>query len=128
AALENALLYSEVREASEELEKKVRLRTAELTEANQELGKALGDLRETQAQLVLSERMAGLGLLVAGVAHEINSPTAAIRGSIEGLATALARVARHNLAPRITELVEALGPQLAERPLVTGLTARKAAR
>src|SRR5207248_10756071 len=76
AAVENAQLYHEVRGASEELERKVRLRTAELTAINTELGKALADLRETQAQLVLSERMAGLGLLVAGVAHEINSPSA----------------------------------------------------
>ncbi|HEU4616177.1 MAG TPA: ATP-binding protein, partial [Kofleriaceae bacterium] len=128
AAVENAQLYHEVRGASEELEKKVRLRTAELTAINTELGKALADLRETQAQLVLSERMAGLGLLVAGVAHEINSPTAAIRGSIDGLATALARVARHNLPPHVTEMVEVLGPLLAERPLLTGLTARKVAR
>jgi signal transduction histidine kinase len=128
AAVENAQLYQEVRGASEELEKKVRLRTAELTAINTELGKALADLRETQAQLVLSERMAGLGVLVAGVAHEINSPTAAIRGSVDGLATALARVARHNLPPAITVMVEALGSELAERPLLTGLTARKVAR
>jgi signal transduction histidine kinase len=128
AAVENAQLYQEVRGASEELEKKVRLRTAELTAINTELGKALADLRETQAQLVLSERMAGLGLLVAGVAHEINSPTAAIRGSVDGLATALARVVRHNLPPAITDMVESLGPALAERPLLTGLTARKVAR
>src|SRR5690242_3978650 len=93
AAVENAQLYHQVRNASEELEKKVRLRTTELTAINTELGKALADLRETQAQLVLSERMAGLGLLVAGVAHEINSPSAAIRGSIDGLAGALARAA-----------------------------------
>jgi two-component system NtrC family sensor kinase len=66
--------------------------------------------------------------LVAGVAHEINSPTAAIRGSIDGLATALSRVARHNLPPHVTAIVEALAPVLAERPLVTGLTARKIAR
>ena len=139
AAVENALLYREVREASEELEKKVRLRTAELTAINHELGKALADLRETQAQLVLSERMAGLGLLVAGVAHEINSPTAAIRGSIDGLGAALGRVARHDaeLAARapspavwraITSYLESRAQQLAERPLPTGLTARKAAR
>jgi len=128
AAVENAQLYQEVRGASEELEKKVRLRTAELTAINTELGKALADLRETQAQLVLSERMAGLGLLVAGVAHEINSPTAAIRGSIDGLATATARVARHSLPPAVDAMVDALGPQLAERPLITGLTARKVAR
>jgi len=135
AALENALLYSEVREASEELEKKVRLRTTELTEANQELGKALGDLRETQSQLVLSERMAGLGLLVAGVAHEINSPTAAIRGSIEGLTSALIRVSQRSTqlaaqsAPAaVVDVLETLAPALGERSLPTGLTARKAAR
>jgi signal transduction histidine kinase len=139
AAVENAVLYQQVRGASEELEKKVRLRTAELTAINTELGKALADLRETQAQLVLSERMAGLGLLVAGVAHEINSPTAAIRGSIDGLASSLSRVARHGadlaqhapspqVALAVTELLEKLAPSLSERPLPTGLTARKAAR
>ncbi len=139
AAVENAVLYQEVREASEELEKKVRLRTSELTAINHELGKALADLRETQAQLILSERMAGLGLLVAGVAHEINSPTAAIRGSIDGLGAALVRVARHgaeltlrartpDAARAITDYLEVTAPQLAERPLVTGLVARKAAR
>jgi signal transduction histidine kinase len=135
AAVENALLYSEVRAASEELERKVRVRTIELTTINYELSEALEDLRETQAQLVLSERMAGLGLLVAGVAHEINSPTAAIRGSIEGLSSAISRVARHGaeLAARsapasVTDLLETLAPELAERPLPTGLASRKTAR
>jgi signal transduction histidine kinase len=128
AAVENAVLYQQVRGASEELEKKVKLRTAELTAINTELGKALADLREAQAQLVLSERMAGLGLLVAGVAHEINSPSAAIRGSIDGLASALLRVARHQLPGDKLDAIEALAPKLAERPLTTGLVARKAAR
>jgi len=137
AAVENALLYHEVREASEELEKKVRLRTTELTAINTELGKALSDLRDTQAQLVLSERMAGLGLLVAGVAHEINSPTAAIRGSIDGLPGALSRVARHGAelvarapatASAVNAWIETLAPELAERPLPTSLATRKTAR
>ena len=139
AAVENALLYQEVREASEELEKKVRLRTAELTAINHELGKALADLRETQAQLILSERMAGLGLLVAGVAHEINSPTAAIRGSIDGLGAALVRASRHgaelssktsspDVIRAVTAFLETTAPRLAERPLTTGLAARKIAK
>ncbi len=139
AAVENAALYQEVRGASEELEKKVRLRTSELTAINSELGRALADLRETQAQLVLSERMAGLGLLVAGVAHEVNSPTAAIRGSIDGLAASLARVARHGgdladaaddpaQARVIADYIASASPVLAEHPLPSGLDARKAAR
>lgn len=135
AAVDNALLYSEVREAREQLEKKVELRTIELTATNRELGRALADLRETQAQLVLSERMAGLGLLVAGVAHEINSPSAAIRGSIDGLTGALARVSRHGaaLAARVApasvaDALETLAPVLAERTLPTSLTARRTAR
>ena len=133
AAVENAQLYHEVRGASEELEQKVRLRTAELTAINSELGHALADLRETQAQLVLSERMAGLGLLVAGVAHEINSPSAAIRGSIDSLAAQLTQ--RHAATasssrgiPTITTYLEAVGSELAERPLATGLAARRAAK
>jgi len=135
AAVENARLYSEVRAASEGLERKVRMRTIELTTINYELSEALEDLRETQARLVLSERLAGLGLLVAGVAHEINSPTAAIRGSIDGLTSALARVARHGaeLAARsapasVADVLAVLAPTLAERPLPTGLAARAAAR
>jgi two-component system, NtrC family, sensor kinase len=132
AAVENAQLYREVRGASEELERKVKLRTAELTAINSELGRALADLRETQAQLVLSERMAGLGVLVAGVAHEINSPTAAIRGSIDSLGTQLVSVARHGAGlsdhPAIQAYLETVGPVLAERPLATGLVARRAAK
>jgi len=57
-----------------ELEERVVTRTAELARANAELKTALEDLRQTQSQLVMSEKMAALGGLVAGVAHEINTP------------------------------------------------------
>jgi len=57
-----------------ELEDRVELRTAELQSANTSLQISLEQLKQTQDQLVQSEKMASLGGLVAGVAHEINTP------------------------------------------------------
>jgi two-component system NtrC family sensor kinase len=139
SAIENARLYEQVRGASEELERKVRLRTAELTAINAELGRALADLRDTQAQLILSERMAGLGLLVAGVAHEINSPSAAIRGSVDALGEVVHRTAVHLSVLAAGDLpvgparatiaeIEALGPTLAARRMPTGPNVRRVGR
>jgi two-component system, NtrC family, sensor kinase len=53
-----------------------------LRQKNEELTVALGQLQETQNQLVQSEKMAALGQLIAGIAHEINTPLGAIRSSI----------------------------------------------
>jgi two-component system, NtrC family, sensor kinase len=135
AAIDNATLYQQVRGASEQLERKVELRTHELTVMNAELGRTLDDLRATQAQLILSERLAGLGMLVAGVAHEINSPSAAIRGSVQNLATAIERVSERLLnvgrlplhevqRQAIAEYLRYVVPGLARRRMLSGVAAR----
>ncbi|RWT05844.1 ATP-binding protein [Aeromonas caviae] len=59
---------------NEQLEGKVAERTRSLSDANDQLGKAYDDLKQAQQTLVESEKMASLGSLVAGVAHEINTP------------------------------------------------------
>ncbi len=56
------------------LEDKVNLRTHELSEKNIELTETMDNLRSTQDQLVQSEKMASLGQLTAGIAHEIQNP------------------------------------------------------
>jgi len=78
-ALDNALLeqykYQKQLEASQtQLEQRVHKRTLELNEKNQGLSAALQNLQLIQKNLMQSEKMAMIGQLSAGVAHEINNP------------------------------------------------------
>ncbi|WDE05140.1 hypothetical protein SG34_028235 [Thalassomonas viridans] len=64
----------EVHQLNEELEDKVNIRTQQLAVKTQEALQSLAQLKNTQQQLIEQEKHAGLGRLVAGVAHEINTP------------------------------------------------------
>jgi signal transduction histidine kinase len=67
------------------LEEKVRERTKELEDSSREVQKAYEELKETQVQLIQSEKMASLGQLVSGIAHEIKNPLNFIYGNTDFL-------------------------------------------
>ncbi|NEQ39938.1 MAG: AAA family ATPase [Okeania sp. SIO3I5] len=89
-SLENARLYenlstakNQLQEYSHTLEDKVKKRTEELNEKNLYLSETLQQLKNTQAQLIQTEKMSSLGQMVAGIAHEMNNPVSFIYGNIK---------------------------------------------
>ncbi len=90
-----------IREQNQVLEQKVRERTAALQESND-------TLKRTQTQLVNSEKMASLGQLTAGIAHEINNPVNFITSNIAPLRRNISEVVHVIHEYRAAETAEAL--------------------
>ncbi|MCB0165180.1 MAG: GAF domain-containing protein, partial [Anaerolineae bacterium] len=94
-AIQKAQLFEETQQA-----KNVAEATAD------ELAQTLDHLRATQGQLIQSEKMAALGQLIAGIAHEVNTPLGAIRASIGNISHAL-----NDSIHQVPELFKRLSPE-----------------
>ena len=74
------------------LEAEVAQRTRELNAKNDQLEQTLKQLRDMQNQLIMREKMASLGNLIAGIAHEINSPIAAVTSAADVSQRCIAKI------------------------------------
>jgi signal transduction histidine kinase len=90
-AIENARAFDEIAKLNETLEGRVEGRTREL--------------RDTQAQLVQSEKMRSLGQLVAGVAHELNNPIGFVHANLQLLDEYVGKLMRPGMEPEDRERI-----------------------
>lgn len=130
----------ELQQANHTLERKVQQRTGQLEEAlheeqaarqaleagNRTLQAALDELHTTQGQLIQSEKMASLGQLVAGIAHELNTPigNALVTATIVEAAARELQVAMQRGELRKSTLADYIANHIAMAELVTRSCAR----
>ncbi|ELE5025479.1 cache domain-containing protein [Vibrio fluvialis] len=101
------LRNEEIQRAAHDLEEKILDRTASLQEKTEQLEHHIQLLNQTRDKLIVHEKLAALGELTAGIAHEINNPTAVILGNTE-----LIRFELGDDAKRVEEEIDAIMLQI----------------
>ena len=101
--IDYAWLYNKMKNFNILLEEEVTRRSEELSLANLELGRALRELQDTELQLVQQEKMATLGQLAAGLAHEINNPLSFVLNNVELCRRNLQALRCKNLVARLRD-------------------------
>jgi PAS domain S-box-containing protein len=96
---------------NEQLEQRVRDRTHDLEASNLERDRAFRELQGAHARILQQEKMASIGQLAAGIAHEINTPTQFVGDNLNFLTEACAQVVR------AVESCRSVGPALPESDL-----------
>ena len=104
----------------------------QVAERTQELSQALEHLKATQEELIQSEKMAALGQLIAGIAHEINTPLGAIRSSAANMSKFLDQTLKElsllfqSLSPEENQIFLALLQQsLEQKPIFSAKEERQ---
>lgn len=111
---------TQLEDYSHTLEQKVDARTQELRAKNTDLEATLAELKKTQDQLIIQEKLASLGALVAGIAHEIKNPLnfvnnfAELSGELIGELREMVETQRDRLDPKQREEIGALIDDLAQ--------------
>ena len=104
-----------VRQLNEQLEEKVRARTQALHDTNSQLQSSLDELQRTQDLLLQAQRMASMGHLAAGMAHEINNPIAVVYSNIATLSEYLSELIH------LADQYQSAEHQIADKAMVSAL-------